>query len=174
MPTSSSSSSKTMPSRALGAHRVPSTLLNTGAPQTTFSFDAVVKLSGDQVALRAVFGAMVRASGGADWLATALDKEPSYANRINEAINGVQDRKIQFEWFAPLLDDEAAMEILLCWLSERAHYEPPVRQKRDVPVEDINTAAREVIAEIKDEETRDLMKKRIAKKLGVRVEDVRL
>lgn len=171
---SSSAAPRNMPKNALGGHRVSSTHVALSADQTAFSFDAAVKRAGDQSELRSLFGAMVRAAGDADWLATALDQKPSYANRINEAIRGDEDRKIQLEWLAPLLDDQSAAEMLLTWLSNRCGYEPPVRAKRDVPIEDINAAAREVLAEIKDEEQRDLMKKRIAKKLGVRVEDVRL
>lgn len=51
-------------------------------------------------------------------------------------------------------------------------FEPPVKA-RTVQEEDVNRAAREIIAEM-DEDAREVYRKRLARKLGVRVEDVKL
>jgi hypothetical protein len=158
----------------LGSHRESATHVTPGASQTAFSFDEKARMEATQVTLRQLFGKLVREAGGVDWLCAALDKEPSYASKISEALNGVKDRKVQIDWLAPLLDDEDAAETLLSWLSERCGYEPPVRRRVEPPVDEINRAAREVIAEIKDEEQRELMRARIAKRLGVRPDEVRL
>lgn len=139
--------------------------------QTAFSWDRQARLEADQVQLRALFAAMVRTAGGVDWLAKALNEKPGYASKITDAINGAKKRRIQLNWFPPLLEDPRAAEILLGWLSERCHYSPPVRA-RQVTSEEEAAAAREVIAEL-EPELSELMRRRVAKKLGVRFEDLK-
>lgn len=171
---SSASARRVVPPTALASHRQGAGQPDASAPQKSFRWDAVDRVTDTQEQLRQLFCELVRVGGGAEALVAALNREPSYVARISDAMQGREQRSVQLAWLAPLLDDEDASERLLTWLSARCGYEPPVRARRDVPIEDINAAAREVLAEIKDEEQRDLMKKRIAKKLGVRVEDVRL
>jgi hypothetical protein len=91
---------------------------------------------------------------------------------MREAINGAESRKVQLEWLAPLLDDPDAAEMIVGWVNARCGYEPPVRS-REVSQEQIDKAAREVLAELKDDEQRELMRARIAKRLGVRPDKVR-
>lgn len=158
----------------LGSNWEAASRPNPGASQTAFSFDEKARMEATQVALREIFARATREAGGVDWLCTALDREPSYVSKIVEALNGVKDRKVQLEWLAPLLDDENAQELLLAWMCERCGFEPPVRRRVEPPVEEINRVAREVIAEIKDEEQRELMRARMARRLGVRPDEVRL
>jgi hypothetical protein len=117
---------------------------------------------------------MVRVAGGAEWLTAALNREPSYVARVSDAMNERDQRPAQLPWLAPLIDDAAAADLFISWLCEHCGYEPPVKVKREISDTDLNEAAREVISEMKDDEQRDLMRARIAKRLGVRVEDVRL
>lgn len=148
---------------------------NTQSPedgQTAFSFDALQRLQGDQLQLRALFGAMLRKAGGADWLAEALNREPSYASKIFDAANGVKNRKVQLDWFAPMLDDPGAAELLLSFLSERCGFQPPVRL-RTVTKEQIHEAAAAVLSDM-DPIVKKGVRQEIARRLGVRIEDIKL
>ncbi len=141
--------------------------------QAAFDFDARERLWSDQRSLYALFGAMVRVAGGVDWLTAALDKNPFYSSKISEGMNSRNGKHVQLDWLAPLLSDPRATDLLLGWLCERCGYEPPVTQRRKVTDEDYARAAREVLSEIKDDEERGIFRRRMAKKLGLRIEDVK-
>jgi hypothetical protein len=140
--------------------------------QTAFRFDAKERTMGDTTQLYALFGAMVRAAGGLDALVAALDREPSYHSKISEAMNRRDGRHVHLDWLAPLLADEDAATLLMDWLSDRLGYEPPVR-KRAVSEEEEMRAAREVIREM-PEPLKDAYRREMAKKLGIRPEDLKL
>lgn len=129
------------------------------------------QLVSDERELEALFAAMVRVAGGVDWLVSAMDKAPSYASKISEGMYGRNGKQVQLRWLAPLLGDPAAVDLLMGWLSERLGYQPPVRE-RTVSPEEIARAAVEVIGEMGA--LRDPVREAIAKRLGVRVEDVKL
>jgi len=122
--------------------------------------------------LYVVAGEMVRIAGGTDWLAHAMDREPSYGSKIREALAGTGERKFHLEMLAPLLRDTEAAEHLLSRLSELLDFEPPVRVKRETTPEQEAKAHREAIDEL-DPDMRDLMRRKVARKLGVRVEDLK-
>jgi hypothetical protein len=159
-----------MPEGSLGGHRVSHTHDTPRAEQTAFNWAQKKQLEGDQVALRALFGAAVRAAGGIDWLTAALDKQPSYATKIGEAINGYADRKVQLDWFAPLLEDPRAAELILGWLSERCKFEPPIRSRVVDEAEDAKIS-REILESL-PEPQRTAFRQERARRLGVRVEDL--
>lgn len=142
------------------------------AEQTAFSFDAQARLESDQTQLRALFCAAVRTYGGVDALTAALNREPSYAKKIADACNGYGDRKVQLDWFAPLLTDPACFDLFMGWLCERGGYAAPVRDRK-VTREQIAAEATAVVAEM-DAIVKDGVRKEVARRLGVRVEDVKL
>jgi hypothetical protein len=160
----------TTPEGPLGGHRVESSQVKPGTEQTAFNWAQKQQLENDQAALRTMFAAAVRAAGGIDWLTAALDKQPSYATKIGEAINGVADRKVQFDWLAPMLDDPRASAIILGWLSERMKFEPPVKSRVVDPAAD--AAECRAILESLPEPQRTAFRQERAKRLGVRLEDL--
>jgi hypothetical protein len=175
---SKSSTSRNVPTSQVGSHWEPPSQSSPGALQTAFNWDAKARLEAAQTSLRDAFTRAVRAAGNGggtvDWLATALNRQPEYASKISEAVRGQGDRKVQLEWIAPLLFDVDSAEELLGALCELAGFEPPIRKRPEPPVEEVNRAAREVLAEMKDEDQRAVFRTRMAKKLGIRPEDVRL
>jgi hypothetical protein len=170
--------SRSVPSDQVGSHWEPPSRSTPGALQTSFNWDAKARLESAQAALREAFVRAVRAAGDGggtvDWLTTALNRSPEYASKISEAVRGHGERKVQLEWIVPLLFDVDSAEELLGVMCELAGFEPPVRKRPEPPVEDVNRAAREVLSELKDDEQRELMRARIAKRLGVKPADVRL
>jgi len=114
---------------------------------------------------------LVQLAGGSEWLAAAMDREPSYSSKIREALSGTGERKFHLEMLAPLLRDPDAADFLMTALSEWLEFEPPVRVKRDVTPEAYAQAVKETMAEM-DPEYAAIQKRKIAKRLGVRVEDL--
>lgn len=161
-----------LPKSPLGGHWVEPTHPHPTTSQTAFSWDRLEKLKADQNQLRALFNAMVRVAGGFDWLAAALNRAPTYENKIRDAANGEGAHKVQLDWFAPLLEDTKAVEILMGWLSERLNYAPPVKL-RTVTREEVAEATAQVVAEMGDT-VREAVRAAVAKQLGVRVDEVKL
>jgi len=141
--------------------------------QRSLPFDKHERLLADHRNLYALAAAMVRKAGGVEWLAAALDREPSYGSKISEGLNERNGKHFQLDWLAPLLDDADASDLLMGWLCERLGYEPPVRVRRDVSEADFARAARELIAEM-DPDYAAVQRRKLAKKLGVRIQDVKL
>jgi len=167
---------RTMRQDSPGSHRVELSRSASGPEQQGFSFAEKAQVDATKRELLAMFVEavkLVKERGGVSWLTSKLDCAPSYESKINGAINGEQDRKVQLDWFAPLLDDPNAADFIAAWICQRTKHEPPVK-KRVIEDSAIETAAREVIAEMKDHDQRDLMRARIAKKVGCRPEDVKL
>lgn len=132
-------------------------------------YDREAQLQRDEQALSAMFAAAVRAFGGADALRASLGERENYVARISDAMNG--QRPWQGRWLGPLLDDPRSAAILLGYLSERADYEPPI-PRRKVSREEVAAAALDLIAE--SGMLRETLRAEIAKRLGVRVEEVKL
>lgn len=123
----------------------------------------------DEERQRTAFRAAVQAFGGADALRAALGERETYLSKIAEAMNGA--KPIQLRWCVPLLRDPASAVVLLGHDAELAGAEPPVFH-REVSQEEVDRAARELLAE--SGQLRDVYRAQIARRLGVRVEEVRL
>lgn len=169
----SSSMGQVLPVGQPGSHREEASRSVPWGSQVPFSFDARTRLSQTHAELRQMFAEAVRRAGGVAALVHALDRRPSYDSKVVEAMNGSGERSIQLDWLAPLLDDPNAAEVIAEYVNRRCGFEPPVR-RRQLSQEEIDRAAREVAAEMKDEDMREAFRTRMAKKLGVRPEDVAL
>jgi len=164
--------SKALPKTQPGALRLEATQSGPGSKQMGFSWEANQRVIAAQDFLTDLFRSALKAAGTTEWLTKALNRAPSYETKINDAIAGRDERSVQLPWLAPLLDDANAAYALIAGLCERCGYLPPER-KKEVKPEALGVAALEVLGDL-DEEMREVMKKRVAKKLGVRVEDVKL
>jgi hypothetical protein len=138
----------------------------------SFSWDAKARVQETQTELRQLAAAAVRHAGGAAWLAAALDREPSYETKINDALAARDERRIQLDWLAPLLDDLIASEMIVSWLCARCGFEPPVRKRTTTPEQE-GQAARAVFARL-PESIKSGLRAEMARELGVRVEDLKL
>ena len=138
------------------------------------SFDPVRNdtMQKDQSQLALIFGAMVARFGGVDALVAALNRKPSYVSKITEAMNGGEARAIQLEWMAPMLRDPRCAELLLSCLCEMCGYAPPVFE-RSLSREQTAETVTEVVAEM-DGLMKEAIRAEVAKRRGVRVEDVKL
>ncbi len=152
--------------REAGGDRVP---VPSPRPQLSLQFDREAQMRRDDQALTAMFAAAVRAYGGPDALRAALGEKETYLSKISESMSGL--RPVQVRWLGPLLDDPRAAAIILGYLSERAGFEPPVSH-RQVTDEEVARAAVEVLSE--SGQLRETFRTQIAKRLGVRVEEVKL
>lgn len=152
-----------------GSHREAGSQRFAVSPQLTLQLDRERQLQADELGQRNAFRAAVQAFGGADALRAALGERETYLSKIAEALSG--QRPIQERWRLPLLRDPAAAQLLLAHDAQLAGAEPPVFQ-RDVSAEDVARAAVEVLAE--SGQMRDTFRAQIAKRLGVRVEAVKL
>lgn len=160
---------RTMTPDPPASHRLADS--HTDAPaQRTLSFASPEQASDiDERQFAVMFRAAVNAFGGADALRAALGEKDTYLTRLVDGMNAT--RPVQLRWLGPLLDDRRAAAVVLGYLSERAGAEPPVF-RREVTDDEIARAAVEVLAE--SGQMRDTFRAQIAKRLGVRVEAVRL
>jgi hypothetical protein len=170
---SSSSSSRVVSKDQLGSHWGKGLQSGTSvSEQPALPFAKRAQLEADQTAMRQLFASMVSAVKNNDWLATALGRGDDYAKKIGSAINNEKDRKVHFEWIAAMLDEPKAAELIVGWFNERCGYAPPVL-KRVVSKQERDEAVAEVVAEMGDV-VREAVERATAKKLGVRVEEVKL
>jgi hypothetical protein len=160
---------ETLPEQAQASHRRVTRPSVAPARQTSLIFDREAALRSDEQELTATFREAVQAFGGADALRAVLGEKETYLTRILDGMAGT--RPVQARWLLPLLSEPASAMALLLYMSERAGFEPPVLH-RQVTDEEIGRAACEVLAE--SGQLRDIIRAQIAKRLGVRVEDVRL
>jgi hypothetical protein len=167
------STKTTISKTAPGAERVLSTQHAPGSKQMGFSVVENQQLIADQEFLNDLFQEALKAAGTTEWLTRALNRKPSYETKINDGIAGRDDRSVQLPWLAPLLRDADSAYALIAGLCDRCGFMPPVLAKVAERAE-LGEAALEVIAEMKDEEQREVFKKRVAKKCGIRAEDVKL
>jgi predicted DNA-binding transcriptional regulator YafY len=157
--------------RAPGSHREYGSQLRP-AVQMTFDQVRLDTTQQDQRQLRALFCAMVTRFGGVDALCAALDRKPSYVSKIVEAMNGEDGRAVQLEWLAPMLRDPRCAELLLEALSDLCGFAPPQRD-RVLSEQETKDSAFEVVREM-DGITKEAIRQAIAKRKGVRVDDVKL
>ncbi len=152
-----------------GSHREPVSPELPRRPQLDLLFDEESARKQREAARLATFRRAVMAFGGADALRLALGRPETYLSKISEALTGT--KPVQESWRDPLLLDPRSAAILLEHDSGVAGAEPPVF-KREVSDEEVARAAVELLAE--SGQMRDTFRAQIAKKLGVRVEAVRL
>ena len=131
--------------------------------QQAFVWDHKQTVFDDISGLYAMARAAITAAGGLDWLASALDREPSYSSKISEALNRRDERRVHLDWLAPLLSDAKAMELILGWLCERGGFEPPKR-KRVATRDELYGALLEAVEE--SGPAGEALKERAAKRLG--------
>lgn len=122
----------------------------------------------DEAASVQIFRAALNAYGGADALCAALLERDSYVSKISEAISGT--KPVQLRWLWAMLRDPRAAAIIAPAVCAAAGYSPPVRE-RAVSEEEVRTALAE---EVQESGLLDLLRGRLAARLGVRPEDVRL
>lgn len=79
---------------------------------------------------------------------------------------------VPIDWLPTIAEDEEAAFELVAGLNQLFGYAPPVRQ-RAVSEADVGKAAREVFAEM-DDDTREVYRRKLARKLGVSVDEVKL
>lgn len=161
-----------MPEDVLGSHWGDVRQSSSSEEQQELSFNARAQLEADQTAMRQLFAEMVRLAGGSAALTKALGREDTYDKKICAAINNESDRKVQLDWLAPLLGDPGAAELLLTWLSKRCRFAPPVRM-RELTTEQTRETVTEVVAEM-DPIVKEGIRREVARRRGVRVEDVKL
>jgi hypothetical protein len=135
MPPPSPGSERDNASRAIPSHT-----------QTAFDWSARALVGEDTTALYAAFAAAVRAAGGVEWLAAALDREPSYSSKLSEGTNRRDGRHVHLDWLAPLLSDERAISILAEFICDRGGYEPP-KKKRVASKDELLTALLDELGE---------------------------
>jgi hypothetical protein len=109
--------------------------------------------------------------GGADVLRAALDERESYLASISKAFHR-DGRSVPIDWLPVIGEDEEAAYELASGINALLGFDPPVKS-RTVDPERQKEAAMELIAEM-DEEHREIYRKKLARKLGVRAEDVKL
>ncbi len=147
------------------------------AKQVELSFDAKEKYLAARRHFYVMFAAMVSRAGGdfavAKRMGVSDEEAHNIAKKIREAMHGASDRKLQYDWFvAANLDDDAGF-LALESQSEFQHCEPPVKERRVIDPEAFAKASREVFAEM-DPDHKEVHRKKLAKKLGIRVEDIKL
>lgn len=157
---------------APGSNRGNASPLRPAAVQMSFDPVRNDTMQKDQSVLAALFVAMVAKFGGVDALVSALNRKPSYVSKITEAMNGGEGRAIQLEWLAPMLRDPRCAELLLSCLSEVCGYAPPVFERALTPEQTAETVT-EVVAEMSGL-VRESIRAEVAKRRGVRIEDVKL
>lgn len=152
-------------SRAIPAHT-----------QSAFTFYLNERRKGVTYQLYAVAAAMFRAWAKGrkepyeDW-ARALNRPPSYASKLHEALHREPGRFLHLDYIAPFFENEEAETIWVEFQCELTRREPPIK-KREITAEQDAAAEHEVIDEL-PEELREMICLRKAKKLGVRVEDLK-
>lgn len=152
-----------------GSRREPVSPALPDRPQLELLYDAEAARKNEQDVRRTVFRKAVMAFGGADALRLALGRPEHYLSHISEALSG--QKPIQEGWRAPLLKDPRAAVILLEHDSQVAGAEPPVFT-REVDDAEVARAAVEVLAE--SGQLRETFRAQIAKRLGVRPDQVKL
>lgn len=166
-----SSTPRFMSDRAPGCHRGDFLRSTAAAEQAPLPFNARAQLEADQTHMRRLFAETARKFGGVPALTESLGRDEAYEKKISGAINNEKDRKVQLDWLAAMLDDPAIIDFV-DWLNERTGHEPPVR-KRVISTLETQETVTEVVAEM-DQIVREGVRREVARRRGVRVEDVKL
>lgn len=147
------------------------------AAQRAFAFDLELRRNERISRLYDAVRKWLAKLGGAEALRAAMGEKDSFISTVSKAINRIHEengqRAVRIDWLA-YGDDGDADYVLVAGINEAFGYAPPVRGARACTQEEIDRAAREELANEKDPDKLDLHRRRIAKRLGVRVEDVRL
>lgn len=145
--------------------------------QRAFAFDLEVRRNERISKLYDAARKWLAKLGGAESLRAAMGEKESFISTVSKAINRIHEengqRAVRIDWLA-YGDDGDADYLLVAGINEAFGYAPPVRGLRACTQEEIDRAAREELANEKDTEKLDLHRRRIAKRLGIRIEDVRL
>lgn len=156
-----------MPKTSPESERQPVSRSLAEAQQKTFAWDRDARVT----ALYAIARRALMKRGGADALRAALDEKESYISSISKAFHQKEGRSVPIEWLLTLCEDKEAAYEFTSGFNELVGYEPPVSQ-RVVSPGDIDRAARQCIEEM-DEEHREIYRRKVARKLGVRLEAVK-
>ena len=140
--------------------------------QFSFRIDREMQANADEAALRDMFR-RAREAAALDVYALASDLgEPlTYASKISEAENGVRGRHIQLRWVARLMQYPAALEVIVAYFCRRAGKKMPEPAKA-MTRQEAQADALDVLAQL--DGMKDFIKAAIAKKRGVRPDEVPL
>jgi hypothetical protein len=127
-------------------------------------------------ALYSVFKDALAESGGADALRARLDEVDSFKTYVSKAANRVVDgtgqRRVPLEWLAGVGVDSDGAYALVAGINRTFGFQPPVRE-RVLTREEIADTNLEIEAEM-PEHQKKARKAEIARRRGVRPEDVKL
>ena len=144
--------------------------------QRAFSFDGEMRRDEITSALYDLFRKSLAARGGTESFRAAMNEDESFKSDVSKAVNRVVDgrgqRKVPLDWLAGVvMDDDGAFEFV-AGVNALLGFEPPVKQRTIDPAA-MDRAAREVIAEM-DEEHREIYRRKIARKCGVKPDAIKL
>lgn len=83
--------------------------------------------------LREIFRVCVQEYGKLEVLAYALGKKEPYKGKLSDAMNGVGDAKVQWEWFAPIFLEPRTFELFLRLICEAEGYAIPEKIQAPTP-----------------------------------------
>lgn len=139
-----------------------------GPAQKAFVFDRDSRVTAVYEIIRRALAKF----GGKDVLRAALDEKESYLATISKAVNQQDGRMVPIDWLPTIGEDEEAAYELAAGINKLLGFAPPIR-KRTVSEEDVGKAACDLFAEM-DEDTREVYRRKLARKLGVSVDEVKL
>lgn len=116
----------------------------------------------------------VSIAGGQGKVALRMNKPLTYGNKIGEALSRDGDLRVQVDHIMAIARIPEAIAPFLALLSEVSTHEPPVRS-REFDDEDVKKAKAEVLDEMaEDEDFAEIVRRKVARKLGVKPERVKL
>lgn len=158
----------TLPGSGLASERQSVSRSLAVAEQHSFVWDRDSKVT----ALYAIARRALAKRGGGDALRAALDERESYLATISKAFHQQDGRSVPIDWLVAICEDPEARYELVSGINELFDFEPPV-SSRTASDEEVGAAARELLREM-DDEHREVYRKKLARKLGKRLEDVKL
>lgn len=141
-------------------------------PTHTSSPGAARQYQEDVADFYAVIAQAFRAAGGLDKVVARMDRRPTYASKLSEALSRTGDMRIHAEHIIAIAREPEACAHLLRFLSELSRHEPPVRM-REANEDDENRAMRRRIKRW-PAHLREALEKEVAEELGLRPERVKL
>jgi hypothetical protein len=163
-----SATKSTLPKLSMASERQPVRQELAAPVQRAFVWDRDSRVT----ALYDIVRQAVAARGGKDALRAALDERESYLATISKALNQQDGRMVPIDWLTTIGEDSEAAFLLAAGINQLLGFAPPVRQ-RAVTEEDVGRASRELLAEM-DDEHQEIYRKKLARKLGVSVDEVKL
>ena len=136
--------------------------------QLPFIWDKNLKCNNDIASFRALTQVMINEVGGLYAFCALLGKPFTYASKISEAVNGMNNKHVHESWIVRLLvANPKNQEHLAGWVAEHYGFEPPMRLP-DADEESELAAWRETAREMGD--VGQVMRKMVSEKArkGVR------